>query len=83
MEKYCKNCGEEVQQELYETGIEEFCRCQCTLEPDFNPDLWTNNLLERKRKIARDLKDRMKKEWTGLNGQDYQEQTPLESFENE
>ena len=40
MDKWCRRCGEDIKEEMYETGMEEYCKCQCTLEPNFNPDIW-------------------------------------------
>lgn len=39
----CKRCGKKVKKSMYETGIEEFCLCQCTLDADFDESLWEKN----------------------------------------
>lgn len=38
--RYCSSCGYAVQSEMYETGMEDYCNCQCTLDAEFNPELW-------------------------------------------
>ena len=36
----CKRCDRVIKFAEYETGIEYFCKCQCTLDPDFNYEFW-------------------------------------------
>ena len=36
----CRNCKEEVQKTMYETGEESYCKCQCTLDAEFDGTLW-------------------------------------------
>jgi len=36
----CENCNTIVKEAPYETGMEAFCKCQCTLDANWNPKLW-------------------------------------------
>lgn len=36
----CKLCGKYIQTGLYETGEEDYCGCQSTLDSDFDVNLW-------------------------------------------
>lgn len=36
----CKICHIKVRSAEYETGKEDYCNCQSTLDYDFDPKLW-------------------------------------------
>lgn len=36
----CKRCGEVIKEEMYETGIEQYCKCQTTIDANFDESLW-------------------------------------------
>jgi len=36
----CFGCGEVVKSSIHDTGIESYCKCQCTLDADFDGELW-------------------------------------------
>jgi len=38
--RYCVQCKTKVRHSMFETGQEEFCNCQCTLDDNFNQKLW-------------------------------------------
>jgi len=41
--RYCNRCKTKVQSGMCaETGTEEFCKCQCTLDDNFDSKLWVD-----------------------------------------
>ena len=36
----CKVCHTIIESKMYETGLEHFCKCQCTLDADFDYTKW-------------------------------------------
>jgi len=36
----CKICKEEVKDEMYETGMEQYCKCQNTVMAEFDKNKW-------------------------------------------
>jgi len=41
--KVCKKCKRKIKEMRYETGIEEYCGCQCTLDADWDPSYWEDD----------------------------------------
>ena len=42
--KICTVCKEEIKMSIHpETGEEWYCKCQCTLDAEFNENLWKEN----------------------------------------
>ena len=37
---HCNECDVRVHQRMYETGEVEFCKCQTTLDANFDPQKW-------------------------------------------
>ena len=57
----CVQCKRKIKASMYETGMEEYCECQCSLDMEFNPKLWVKKLTppqpqnkERRRKFFED-----------------------------
>lgn len=40
MGKKCNRYHALICEEMYETGMEQYCKCQCTLDAEFDPELW-------------------------------------------
>lgn len=38
--KYCSRCELYIKTVLFETGEEDYCDCQSTLDANFNNELW-------------------------------------------
>ena len=40
---FCTKCNAIIESSEYDTGIESYCKCQCTLNAEFNNDLWVSD----------------------------------------
>ena len=39
----CKNCKTLVKSSMYDTGLEQYCKCQCTLDAEFKLNKWVDS----------------------------------------